>query len=317
MGVRFRRDATVIDEAALGRLAQLAYRGRSLSIGSSRVRRLLQAGERLGMTAGDSILLATETLQEIDKRGEFVPAMEALLDAFDSGRLVTGMREPLHLYLDRAAVAALAVVTCEQCRPKVSVGGGAGSPWPDVQPAVPVQVVEPRRPTIDERTAASVQIDHAGHWPGRTAEGFPELRLDVLAWWPGLDRWTDLTLVASVTQSLAFTGDNFTLLIQQPGDQQPARVNAVWLVKRPELSDPVPVYELRGSSWEPGDEEAHHFRFLVASSSEWCEELHGYLATRWISRGQSPSGPGDFAVPFGQSVPPVSGTDSPTQARIS
>jgi hypothetical protein len=154
MGVRFRRDTPVIDEEALGRLAQLAYRGRSVSIGSSRVRRLLQAGERLGMTAGDAVVLATETLQEIDARGEFVPAMEAVLDAFDSGRLVTGMREPLNLYLDRAAVAALAVVTCELCRPKISVRGGEGLVRLEAQPVVPAMAPEWHRPTTDEPTAA-------------------------------------------------------------------------------------------------------------------------------------------------------------------
>jgi hypothetical protein len=151
-----------------------------------------------------------------------------------------------------------------------------------------------------------VQIDNAWHWPGRTAEGYPEMRLDVLAWWPGLDRWEDLTVVASVSQSLAFTGDTFTLLIQQPGDQSPVRVNAVWLVVRPELSESVTVYELRGSRWEPGDEEAHRFRFLIASPSEWCAELHDYLATRWISHGQPPSGPEDFAESFAREAPPVS-----------
>lgn len=304
MGVRFRRDAGALDEEALKRLAEVAYRGRSLSIGSARARRLLQAGERLGMTAGDTILLATETLREIDELGEFVPAMEAVLDKFDSGQLVTGIREPLNLYLNRSDVAALAVITCEQCRPSIPVRGTDQEPSRPPDDAVAVTPAAPSlRSVPDEVTAASVQISGAENWPERTGDGFPKLTLPVLAWWPGLDSWEPMTLTASVTQSLAFTGENFTLLIEQPGDQAPARTHAVWLVARNDLSIDVPVFELRAATWEMGDDDTHHFRFLVASSSDWFQELHDFLATRWISRGSSPAGPEVFIEPM-EAAPP-------------
>lgn len=307
MGVRFRRDAGALDEEALKRLAELAYRGRSLSIGSSRVRKLLEAGERLGMTAGDTVVLATETLREVDARGQFVPAMAAVLESFDSGRLVTGIREPLNLYLSRSDVAALAVITCEQCRPSIPVRPADPEPVEDAHAdAVGVTPIgQPTRFPSSEATSATVQIDGAERWPERTAEGYPQLTLDVLSWWPGLDAWEPMTLTASVTQSLAFTGDNFNLLIEQPGDQEPAKTHAVWLVARNDLSVEVPVFELRGSTWEVGDDDAHRFRFLVATSSPWFEELHDYLATRWISRGRPPTGPEEFAGPLQGTIPAV------------
>ena len=310
MGVRFRRDTAVFDEEALKRLAYLAYRGRSLTIGSARVRRLLQTGGRLGLTTSDSVTLATETLREIDELGEFAPAMEAVLDSFDSGRLQTGIREPLNQYVDRSAVAALAVAACEQCRPDIPVRT-ATEPEPAPAPAaVPVEAAAVRRPSTEGSSSASVQIDNADHWPERTPDGFPQMTLDLVAWWPGLDAWDPLRLTASVTQSLARTGENLTVLIEQPGDQRPARVNAVWLVRRSELPQSIPVYELRAVLRDGGETDAHHFRFLIASDSEWCAELHDYMATRWISRGTPPTGPAEFDEPFGLNPPELSGLRS-------
>ena len=302
MGLRFRRDTTVFDEEALRELAHLAYRGRSLTIGSARARRLLQSGTRLGLTTSDVVTLATETLRAIDEFGEFLPALEAVLDAFDSGRLQTGIREPLNRYVDRSAAAALAVATCEQCRPSIPIRTAVESE-PVELAAGPVQAGSRHRPAATEPSRASVQLDNAERWPERTPDGFPQLTLDVVAWWPGLDAWDLLRLKASVTQSLSHAGENLSVLIEQPGDQHPVRVGAVWLVRRPEVASSV--YELRAVLQDSSGEDPHYFRFLIASDSEWCAELHDYLATRWISRGTSPAGPTEFDEPFGASPPAV------------
>jgi hypothetical protein len=51
---------------------------------------------------------------------------------------------------------------------------------------------------------------------------------------------------------------------------------------------------------------AHEYRFLVASPSPWCHELHDFLATRWINKGLRPTGPEAFdAEPFGGDQPQV------------
>lgn len=326
MGVRYRRGLDAVDDGALRELAQIAYRGRSLTIGSARVRKLLKEGERLGMTVGDTITLANATLTAIDTVGQFEPAMQAVLDAFDAGEITTEMREPLNHYLDRPAVAALAVFTHEQCRPGVPIAvadqsnevdhtagrdpldqpGRAGRDVAD-EPVRTGSRIRGSNSYRDEPAGspARIQLDGAAHWPERTVDGFPRITLDVLAWWPGLARWEPLTLVASVTQSLAFSGDNFSLLISQPGDERPERTNAAWLVRREDVSFAIPVFELRASTWEIGDDDAHHYRFLIASSSDWCRELHDYLATRWISHGQNPNGPPDFDEPYALNPPPL------------
>lgn len=327
MGVGYRRGLDAVDDRALRDLAQVAYRGRSLTIGSARVHKLLKEGERLGMTVGDTITLAHATLTAIDAVGEFTPAMQAVLDSFDAGEITTEMREPLNHYLDRPAVAALAVFTHEQCRPGVPVrltaqsnGGdettgsetvdssdqtagtnGAGEPVQRLAETVNTRL----HPDETEESPAGIQLEGAAHWPERTVDGFPRITLDVLAWWPGLSQWEPLTLVAQVTRSLAFTGENFSLLISQPGDETPERTNAVWLVRRSEIRSTIPVFELRASTWEIGDDDAHHYRFLIASASDWCRELHDYLATRWISHGQSPTGPPDFEEPYAPDPPPL------------
>jgi len=311
MGTRHKRHIVSGDTSAAREFAELACPGRSSITVHVRLRRLIDVGDRLGMTSGDTVRLATETLRALDRHGELGPAIEDVLEAFDGGRVVTEVREPMNLYLDRSTVSALAVAVCETCRPEIRVResdpeqsntetepapapsgdakGDVGREWPPVG-----------------SDPAPVQFQDATLWPERTSDGFPRMTLDVRVWWPGLSEWERATLTAYVSQSLAFTGENFTLLIEQEGDSKPARTNAVWLLKRDDLREELPVYELRASTWEVGDGDALQYRFLVASSSPWCEELHDYLATRWISRGQSPTGPAEFdSVTLGGDHPPV------------
>lgn len=314
MGARHKRYIAPGDTSATRDFAELAFPGRGSITVYARLRPLIDVGDRLGMTSGDVVRLAIETLRALDQHGEFGPATEDVLEAFDRGRLMTEVREPMNLYLDRSAVSALAVAVCEACRPSIPVresnaeparteaepvpagsgviGGDVGRAWP-----------------VGEIDLTSVQLQHAAHWPERTTGGYPQITLDVRVWWPGLPEWEQATLTAFVSQSLAFTGENFTLLIEQEGDSQPARTNAVWLLKRDDLDGDLAVYELRASTWEIGDDDALQYRFLLATSSPWCEELHDYLATRWISQGKSPTGPDDFdSVSLGGDHPPVAAT---------
>ena len=166
------------------------------------------------------------------------------------------------------------------------------------------------QPSVGTEEVAEAEFDtrsplmrSAGLWPERNTEGFPQMTLDVDVWWPGLPDWESATITASVTPSLAFSEENFSLLIEQDGDPEPARVQAVWLLKREDLKEDIPVYELRGSTWE-GGHDVHQFRFLVATSSLWCQELHDFLTTRWVSKAQSPTGPDQFdSKPFGGGRP--------------
>ncbi len=261
------------------------------------MRRLSEVGDRLGMTSGDTVRLATETLRTLDERGDLQPAIEDVVEAFDEGRLLTEVREPMNLYLDRTAVSALAVAVCEACRPNIAVRESNPEPS-DTEESVPAATSDEsgvgRERPDGETGVPPVQLEHLAHWPERTRDGFPQITLDVRVWWPGLPEWEQATLTAHVSQSLAFSGENFTLLIEQEGDVEPGRTNSIWLLERGDLEEDVPVYELRASTWNVGDDDAHRYRFLFTSSSPWCEELRDYLATRWIRQGESPTGPDEF-----------------------
>ncbi len=308
MGARHKRRTTPRDATAMREFAELAFPGRGSFTAQARLHRLLDIGDRLGMTSGDTVRLGTETLYALDAHGELEPAIYDVLEAFDAGRLITEVREPMNLYLDRPAVSALAVAVCQTCRPGIAMAESATEARAPEYPAAAAAEargdVEPVRPS-QEGDPGPVQHGAAALWPERNRDGFPQMTLDVTVWWPGLPDWEPATLTASVSQSLAFSGENFTLLIEQAGDAEPARTNAVWLLKREDLAEDLPVYELRASTWEGGDD-AHQYRFLVASSSPWCAELHDYLATRWVSKGQSPTGPEQFdAVILGGDHPAV------------
>lgn len=288
--------------------AELAFPARGSASINARLRHLIEAGERLGMTAGDTVRLGTATLKALDAHGELQPAIADVLEDFHAGSLTTEFREPMHLYVEESAVAALAVTLTEQCRPAIELE--APAPPDDPTPVTPAETPNGQATASRDRRSDAASFGTAALWPEQDAEGFPQMTLDVHAWWPGLPDWEPATLTASVTPSLAFADENFTLLIQQDGDARPARVQAVWLVKRADLEEPMPVFELRGSIWEGGDD-AHRFRFLVASSSLWLQELHEFLATRWVSKGQSPTGPEQFdALPMGNGRPPLRVTTS-------
>jgi len=306
MGVRLRRGVTAVEGSPLRELADLAFPGRGGIGVNARVRRLTDIGERLGMTTGDTVLLATETLRALDLHGELQPAIDDVFRQFDAGRLLTKVREPMNRYLDRTVVSALAVAVCEQCRPGIPVR----APVPENSKVRPVDTVDDAPKVVREARRQTDQdsmfLQQAADWPEYTLDGFPQITLNVLVWWPGLAEWEPATLTARVSQSLAFTGETFTLLIEQPGDPGPARTNAAWLLRRPDLGDGIPLFELRASTWEMVDDEAHEYRFLVASSSPWCSELHDFLAARWATRGRSPRGPEAFdAVAFGDAAPPL------------
>lgn len=320
MGVRYRRTGYIEDNAER-LLAQLAYPGRSLAIGNGRVRRLLEAGEELGLTAGDTVRVATVMLQALDEYEEFHPAIEELMDSFDSGTLTTDFREPLHLYVEREAVAALAVAACAECRPKVPVREGAKTPVvpgdPFAEPVIGSPVVvdlrqpdevrnirfeEPMDQPLD-RPLEDEEFGSIADWPGETEDGDPQIALDVKVWWPGLEAWEEARITAVVSEAGDLSGDGFALYIEQEGDEKPTRATAVWLVARRDLKLGLPVFELRAASWRPGDEEPNRYRFLFASSSLWAEELHDYLAARWVSHGSSPEGPEEFDEPFGERPP--------------
>ena len=305
MGVRSRRGTAVGDTAAMREFAELAYPGRLTLPIQARLRRLIDLGHRLGMTPGDAARLSTETLRALDTHGQLQPAIADVLEAFDAGRLLTEVREPMNLYLDRSAVTAMAVAVCETCRPTVAAAELLDTEQ-EPTPAAPVNGhgEKSASPAADGAVTAS-ERQMGALWPERTRDGFPQMTLQVMVWWPDLPSWEPATLTAIVSQSLAFSGDNFTLLIQQEGDPEPARTHAVWMLKRDDLEEEMPVYELRASTWEMGDT-PHEFRFLVASSSSWCQELHDYLATRWINKGLSPAGPEAFnAEALGGDQPPV------------
>lgn len=286
--------------------AELANPGRHTLLTQTRLRRLIDLGNRLGMTPGDAARLSTETLRALDTHGQLKLALAEVLEAFDSGRLRTEFREPMSLYLDRSTVTALSVAVCEECRPSIAEAARtvelAESELPPVMVAPGER--EPPSPATDlEVTASQRQMGEL--WPERTTDGFPQMTLHVMVWWPGLSAWEPATLTAIVSQSLAFTGDNFTLLIEQNGDPKPAQTHAVWMLQRDDLREEMPLFELRASTWEMGND-PYHYRFLVASSSSWCHELHDYLATRWISKGLSPTGPEAFdAERLGGDQPPV------------
>lgn len=311
MSARHKRRISPGDTSATREFAELAGQGRSSITAHARLRRLIEVGYGLGMTSGDTVRLAVETLRALDQHGQFRPAVEDTLGAFDAGRLVTEVREPMNLYVDRSAVSALAVAVCETCRPNINPRDSNAEPTSiEIEP-VPLHSddggghVEREWPHSDT-DLTSIHLEHASHWPERTLDGFPQITLKVRVWWPGLSEWEEATLTASVSQSLSFTGENFTLLIEQEGDSRPARTNAVWLLRRDDLGEELPVYELRASTWEVGDDEALQYRFFVATSSPWWEELHDYLAARWISQGKSPTGPEDFdSVTLGGDQPPV------------
>ena len=309
MGVRSRHGTAAGDTAVMREFAELAYPGRKSLTVQARLRRLIDTGGRLGMTSGDTARLATDTLRALDAHGEFHPAITEVLEAFDAGRLRTEVREPMNLYLDRSAVSALAVTVCETCRPGIAIVEPTAEPTEAVPPAAPAAPSdEPgKRPASPghEVEVTAIHRQLGALWPERNKDGFPQMTLHVMVWWPGLPNWEPATLTAMVSQSLAFSGDNFTLLIEQEGDTEPARTHAVWLLRRDDLGEEIPVFELRASTWEMGDD-AHQYRFLVASSASWCHELHDFLATRWISKGLSPTGPEAFdANPLGGDQPPV------------
>lgn len=309
MGVRYRRGTAVGDTAVMRELAELAFPGRLTMPIQARLRRLIDLGDRLGMTPGDAARLSSETLRALDTHGQLQPAIDEVLEAFDTGRLRTEVREPMNLYLDRSAVTALAVAVCETCRPTVAEAEFTAEPLdlkPEQTPVAPVNGSREKPPSRAAGIAVTASERQMGAlWPERTRDGSPQMTLQVMVWWPGLSSWEPATLTAIVSQSLAFSGDNFTLLIEQEGDPEPARTHAVWMVKRDDLHEEMPVYELRASTWEMGDA-AHEYRFLVASSSSWCHELHEYLATRWINKGLSPAGPVAFDTEsFGGDQPPV------------
>lgn len=286
----------------------LASQGRSPIPAQVRLRRLLDAGDRLGLTAGDAVRLAVETLRALDLHGEFQPAIRDVLGSFDSGRLTTEFREPMNLYLERSAVVAVATVVCETCRPNVTLQGPDADPSAAESPKPPGAIRAAREWPVDPRDRTSSPADVA-HWPERTVDGFPQITIDARIWWPGLPGWDRVKLTAYVSKSLAFAGGNFNLLIEQDGDSKPARANAVWLLRRNDVNEDLPVYELRASTWDIGSD-AHNYRFLIASSSPWCGELEEYLTARWISAGKSPRGPTEFdAEPlggrFGGDHPPI------------
>ena len=301
MDVRYRRGTAAGDTAAMREFSQLAYPGRNSLPVQARLRRLIEVGVGLDMTAGDTARLASATLRALDTHGELAPAIAEVLEAFDDGDLRTEFREPMNLYLESSAVTTLAMAVCETCRPAIAKARPAGEPEP-----VPVSPVGETEPSSQAQGGVSATERQLGAlWPERTRDGFPQMTLHVMVWWPGLLEWEPATLTAVVSPSLAFSGDNFTLLIEQEGDPKPARARAVWMLRRDDLREEMPVYELRASSWDIGNE-AHEYRFLVASSSEWCAELHSYLATRWITKGLSPTGPKAFdSEAFGGDQPPV------------
>ena len=302
MDVRYRRGTAAGDTAAMREFSQLAYPGRNSLPVQARLRRLIEVGVGLGMTAGDTARLASATLRAVDTHGQLAPAIAEVLEAFDDGNLRTEFREPMNLYLENSAVATLAVAVCETCRPAIAKARPAGEP-PEPVPVSPAGVAE--RDSQPKAGVSATDRQLGALWPERTRDGFPQMTLHVMVWWPGLLEWEAATLTAVVSPSLAFSGDNFTLHIEQEGDAEPARTRAVWMLRRDDLREGMPVYELRASTWEIGDE-PHEFRFLVASSSEWCAELYGYLATRWINKGQSPTGPKVFdSESFGGDQPPV------------
>ncbi|MBT8194754.1 MAG: hypothetical protein HKO63_10605 [Acidimicrobiia bacterium] len=302
MDVRYRRGTAAGDTAAMREFSQLAYPGRNSLPVQARLRRLIEVGVGLSMTAGDTARLASATLRALDEYGELAPAIVEVLEAFEAGDLRTEFREPMNLYLEGSAVATLAVAVCETCRPAIANTQPTGNP-PDPVPVSPADVAEPSHQAKAGVSATEQQL--GAQWPERTRDGFPQITLHVMVWWPGLLEWEAATLTAVVSPSLAFSGDNFTLHIEQEGDAEPARTRAVWMLRRDDLREELPVYELRASTWEMGDE-PHEFRFLVASPSEWCSELHSYLATRWINKGLSPTGPKAFdSEAFGGDQPPV------------
>ncbi len=283
--------------------AELTRTGRSSIPVQARLRRLLEVGDSLGLTSGDTLRVAVETLRALDQRGELQPAINDVLESLEAGRLRTEFREPMNLYVDQSAVSAMAVAVCDICRPNIALDGSESDSPAD--PAVPVTVGAEPRPPLGQPSPSASEIEEALPWPEQNRDGFPQMTLDVRVWWPGLSEWEKATLTAYVSKSLAFTTENFTMLIEQNGDEKPARANAVWLLKRTDLDVGLPVYELRGSAWEIGDE-PHHFRFLVATDSPWCEELREYLATRWVTMGKSPTGPEEFdAEPLGADHPPL------------
>jgi len=304
MAVRSKgRGSAASSSSAMHELAELAFPERGSASVNARLKQLIGFGERLGMTAGDTTRLAIASLQALDQHGQLQPAIDDVLERFNAGTITTEFREPMNLYLDRSAVAALAVWLCERCRPAIEVeasprfdGSMADTNGaPEAQPLTAT-------PGVD---AGSAVMTSAARWPERDEEGFPQMTLSVDVWWPGLHDWEPATITASITPSLAFADENFTLLIHQDGDSQPARVQSVWLVMRDELPEPIPVYELRGSTWD-GDDDAHRFNFLVVSTSSWLPELHDFLATRWASKGLSPTGPEQFAWPrLGAARPPL------------
>jgi hypothetical protein len=302
MDVRYRRGTAAGDTAAMREFSQLAYPGRNSLPVQARLRRLIEVGVGLSMTAGDTARLASATLRALDTHRELAPAIAEVLEAFDDGDLRTEFREPMNLYLENSAVATLAVAVCETCRPAIAKAQPTGDP-PEPVPVSPAGDAKPSRQAKAGVSATDQQLGKL--WPERTRDGFPQMTLHVLVWWPGLPEWEPATLTAVVSPSLAFSGDNFTLLIEQDGDAKPARARAVWMLRRDDLREDMPVFELRASSWDIGNE-AHEYRFLVASPSEWCAELHSYLATRWITKGLSPTGPKAFdSEAFGGDQPPV------------
>ncbi|NNC92082.1 MAG: hypothetical protein HKN80_06285 [Acidimicrobiia bacterium] len=293
MGVRYRRGISLNDSAAMREFAEQAYPGRHTLPIQVRLRRLIDLGSRLEMTPGDAARVSTETLRALDAHNELEPALADVLASFDSGRLRTEFREPMNQYLDRSAVTALSVAVCEECRPAIAEAARTA----EVAAPERVEVIAapdgPEAPPPAEEIDVRASQQSGESWPERTRDGFPKVTLQVMVWWPGLPAWEPATLTARISPSLAFTGDNFTLSIEQEGDPEPAESHAVWMVQRPDLREKMPVFELRASTWEVGSE-PHEYRFLVASSSPWCHELHDYLATRWISKGLSPTGPQVF-----------------------
>jgi len=275
-------------------LAELAFPARGSASVKARLRQLIGFGEGLGMTAGDTTRLAITSLQALDRHGQLQPAIDDVLERFNAGTIVTEFREPMNLYLDKSAVAALAVWLCETCRPAIVM---EATPRPDHAMAAPeeARATKPLT-TAPELGAGSAVMRKAAAWPEKDGEGFPHMTLEVQVWWPGLHDWEPATIAASLTPSLAFADENFTLFIQQDGDAQPARMQTVWLVMREDLPEATPVYELRGSVWD-GADDAHRFSFLLTSASPWLAELHDFLATRWVNKGQNPTGPDQFQWP--------------------
>lgn len=159
------------------------------------------------------------------------------------------------------------------------------------------------QPGLDLAVAASTSQDEAevvgmhrhpgAKWPKSIRGGLPQITLDVMVWSPEVSDWGRAVLTATLDESLAPVGKDFTLVIEQYGDADPTRANSVWIVARDDAATYLPVYELRAST-DDVDASDNQMAFLVASSSPWLAELHQFLLDHWVGKGKSPTGPVEF-----------------------